>query len=58
MASNTKEKKKGKLGDGKETVASLKPYTPPEVTHDLDLETRAGTPLIVPEFFDNVGPDL
>lgn len=25
-----------------------KPYTKPEITHELELETRAGSPLAVP----------
>ncbi|MDX1435166.1 MAG: hypothetical protein R3335_00050 [Anaerolineales bacterium] len=58
MAPDKNDNKKGKLEDAKEAVDSPKPYTPPEVTHELDLETRAGTPVFVPETLDGIGPDL
>ena len=36
-----------------------KPYAKPEIIHELELETRAGTPLSPPDQFDpwNRGPE-
>jgi hypothetical protein len=34
------------LGKGQETnQPPQKPYTPPAITHELEMETRAGSPL-------------
>ena len=32
------------MNDDKETNTERKPYTKPEITHELELETRAGSP--------------
>jgi hypothetical protein len=32
-----------------------KPYTPPEIVHELELETRAGSPLGLPDPLDLPG---
>jgi len=38
-------------------VLRRKPYTKPEIIHELALETRAGSPLGVPDPFDPFGLD-
>ena len=35
-----------------------KPYTKPEIIHELELETRAGSPLGIPDPFDPLGLGL
>ena len=35
-----------------------KPYTKPEIIHELELETRAGSPLGMPDPFDPLGLGL
>ena len=35
-----------------------KPYTKPEIIHELELETRAGSPLGMPDLFDPLGLGL
>ena len=35
-----------------------KPYTKPEIIHELELETRAGSPLGIPDQFDPLGLGL
>lgn len=41
-----------------ETVtAADQPYNPPAITHDLQLETRAGSPLGSDPFIDPLGID-
>ena len=39
-------------------VLQRKPYTPPAITHELELETRAGSPLGMPDLFDPLGLGL
>ena len=33
-----------------------KPYAKPEIIHELELETRAGSPLAPPDVFDPLDP--
>ena len=40
-----------------ETSSTLKPYQPPAVVHELDLETRAGSPLRINPIVDPLGID-
>jgi hypothetical protein len=35
-----------------------KPYAKPEIIHELELETRAGSPLGIPDPFDPLGLGL
>jgi len=35
-----------------------KPYTKPEIIHELELETRAGSPLGMPDLLDPFGLEL
>ena len=35
-----------------------KPYAKPEIIHELELETRAGSPLGMPDLFDPLGLGL
>ena len=39
-------------------AAPRKPYTKPEIIHELELETRAGSPLGMPDPFDPLGLGL
>lgn len=36
-------------------MARRKPYVKPEIIHELELETRAGSPLGMPDPFDPLG---
>jgi hypothetical protein len=38
-----------------ETKIMGKRYTPPAILHELELETRAGSPLIAPDSVDPLG---
>lgn len=37
--------------------AERKPYTKPQIVHEMDLETKAGSPLSLPNLFDLPGSD-
>ena len=39
-------------------IKPRKPYTKPEIIHELELETRAGSPLGIPDLFDPLGLGL
>ena len=46
-------------GEGVEVQPETrKPYTKPEIIHELELETRAGSPLGMPDLFDPLGLGL
>ena len=36
-------------------ITERKPYPPPEIVHELELETRAGSPLGLPDPLDLTG---
>jgi len=38
-----------------EDTSLRKPYTKPEIVHELELETRAGSPLGLPDALDLTG---
>jgi hypothetical protein len=38
-----------------EETSQRKPYTKPEIVHELELETRAGSPLGLPDPLDLTG---
>ena len=39
-------------------LEARKPYTKPEIIHELELETRAGSPLGIPDLLDPFGLGL
>ena len=46
-------------GEGVEVQPKTrKPYAKPEIIHELELETRAGSPLGMPDPFDPLGLGL
>jgi len=46
-------------GEGVEVQPQArKPYSKPEIIHELELETRAGSPLGIPDLFDPLGLGL